>query len=74
MVKYTEEQYYAMVVHVETDIMEAELHNSRIIKHLEEGDTAMALHEELQEALLHAVGIMTSIIELAEHRQEMNSG
>lgn len=55
-----------MTVGIETDIMNAELHNSRVIKHLDESDTVIALHKELQEILLKAVAAVTNITDLLD--------
>lgn len=68
--RYTPDQYYNMCVHVESDIMDAELHNGRIIKHLEESDTVLSMHKELQEILLKAISAITSITDLLEKETE----
>ena len=64
--KYSTEQYYNMVVHVETSILDAELHNSRIMKRLEEEAELKALHARLNETLLNAVGIISNITALLD--------
>ena len=61
--KYTTEQYRNMVAHVSSDIMDAELHNGRIINRLE-GEPVTEKHQELQKVLLEAVRLITEIEDL----------
>ncbi len=62
--KYTPEQYQNMVMTVQSAIMEAELHNGRILKRLEKEDALLfSLHEKLQKVLLEAVGAIADVEE-----------
>jgi hypothetical protein len=64
--RYTPQQYYNMISHIETSIADAESHNGRIIKHLDEGDPTMVMHRDLQEMLIKTLGIAEGIMEWAD--------
>jgi hypothetical protein len=61
--KYTPEQYKNMVEHVNSTIMDAELHNGRIRRRLEvqDDEEVLLLHKQLQDKLLECVGLITDI-------------
>ncbi len=60
--RYTLVQYTDMVETVQSAIMQAELHNGRIVKRLEGHEKKQAeLHKRLQEELLKAVGTISEI-------------
>lgn len=62
--QYTPEQYGNMVDHIVSFIMEAELHNGRVIKRLEDNDAKLRdMHNRLEVVLLQAIGISGEIEE-----------
>lgn len=59
--RYMKEQYENMVQHVETSILDAELHNGRILSRLEDEEKLKELHHALAEKLLECVALITTI-------------
>ena len=59
--RYTEEQYTNMTQGVEASILDAELHNGRIINRLEDEEELKKLHHALADKLLECVALVTTI-------------
>lgn len=70
---YTDEQYHNMVYHVDSSLMDTELHAGRIRNHLqldEKRKEHFLLYEKLLEKLHEAMTIMNQIEDLEDYRSE----
>ncbi len=69
---YTPVQYTNMLQHVDSSVMDAELHNGRIEKHLDSASEKdlVRLHSMLQDALHIAIGCLSQLETLNENRNK----
>lgn len=65
--RYTPEQYNNMSSHVTESILDAELHNGRILKRLEHETERIALHQKLHTLIHQCLEVCSDIEDRIDH-------